>query len=89
MKKVTILLFWIFLFLGVKAAYEGNMEVALFFAITCAGESIARSIDYWPRLREKGKKKRQPVPEKEIRKLVRETEDEDNYEGLMDDLTDK
>jgi len=44
------LLYWLFMGLGIHAAYTGRMEVALFFAITCAGESIGVSIDYWPRL---------------------------------------
>lgn len=53
----TVILYWAFLILGIKAAYEGNLPVALFFAITCAGESIGVSIDQWPNYRIKKEKK--------------------------------
>ncbi len=46
-------LYFLFLVLGICAAYYGNLPVALFFAITCAGESIGKSIDYWPNLQAK------------------------------------
>ena len=54
-KSICRLAYLLFLVLGIHAAYTGNMPVALFFAITCAGESIAISIDYWPRLNTKVK----------------------------------
>ena len=56
-KFLCSLLYWVFLLLGIIAAYNDKMAVALFFAITCAGESIGASIDYWPRLRRKTKAK--------------------------------
>jgi len=46
-------LYWVFLILGIIAAYKGDWVVAMFFAITCAGESIAVSIDHWPKLNKK------------------------------------
>ena len=52
-KGLCRLLYLAFLILGIQAAYAGNMPVALFFAITCAGESIGMSIDYWPMLQKK------------------------------------
>jgi len=52
-KLFSRVLYWVFLFLGIQAAYNDKMAVALFFAITCAGESIGASIDYWPRLKYK------------------------------------
>ena len=55
MSFVCCCLYWLFLVLGILAAYDGNLPVALFFAITCAGESIGKSIDYWPKL-QKGAK---------------------------------
>ncbi len=53
MKLFCALLYWLFLGMGIAAAYDGNLPVALFFAITCAGESIGKSIDYWPRLQKR------------------------------------
>ncbi len=52
MGKLCAILYWVFLILGIHAAYNDRMAVALFFAITCAGESIGCSIDYWPKLRD-------------------------------------
>lgn len=54
-KQITGIAYFVCLFLGIHAAYTGNMPVAMFFAITCAAESIAKSIDYWPNTK-KGKK---------------------------------
>lgn len=51
MKKFFAILYFVFLGLGIHAAYNEKLSVALFFAITCAGESIGKSIDYWPRLK--------------------------------------
>lgn len=56
MKPLCSLLYWVFLVLGIHAAYNNKMAVALFFAITCAGESIGASIDYWPKLKTKNEK---------------------------------
>jgi len=53
MKIFFTLFYWLCFGLGVWAAYTRNMTVALFFAITCAGESIGCSIDTWPRLHKK------------------------------------
>lgn len=50
LRVFTGLLYFVFLGLGIYAAYHDKMAVALFFAITCAGESIGVSIDYWPSL---------------------------------------
>lgn len=44
------ILYLVFLFMGIHAAYNDRLAVALFWAITCAGESVAVSIDYWPGL---------------------------------------
>ena len=55
--KFFRLLYWVFLGLGIHAAYSEHMAVALFFAITCAGESLGMSIDYWPRLQKLHKTK--------------------------------
>ncbi len=54
-KLFCSLLYFVFLGLGIYAAYNDRMAVALFFAITCAGESIGKSIDYWPMLQKKPK----------------------------------
>ena len=53
MKAICKVLYVGFFIMGMVAAYRDQIAVALFFAITCAGESIAVSIDYWPRLRDK------------------------------------
>jgi len=50
-KKLSVLcaiLYWVLLIIGINAAYEGDLPVALFFAITCASENIGISIDHWP-----------------------------------------
>ena len=46
--KVMLIVFWV---VGVIAAFNGDLAVALFFAIFCAGESIGCSIDKWPKNR--------------------------------------
>lgn len=43
---ITSLIYFVFLTLGIIAAYKGDWLVAMFFAITCAAETIAVSIDY-------------------------------------------
>ncbi len=66
MKALCSLLYFVFLGLGIHAAYNDKMAVALFFAITCAGESIGKSIDYWPMLQIRDylkKKAQQPKEE--------------------------
>lgn len=45
-RSIASIIYFVFLTLGIIAAYKGNWIVAMFFAITCAGESIAVSIDY-------------------------------------------
>lgn len=50
-KKICAILYWILLTYGAIAACVGNLPVALFIAITCAGESIGTSIDQWPKFR--------------------------------------
>lgn len=45
MRKFTGILYFVFLFLGVFAAYKGDWIVMLFWAITCASQNIAVSID--------------------------------------------
>ncbi len=60
---ISSTLYWVFLGLGIHAAYNDKMAVALFFAITCAAESLGISIDYWPKLQE-GKSKHIKVKEK-------------------------
>ena len=57
MSKFAAIVYWVFLILGIHAAYNDRWVVALFFAITCAGEGVAASIDYWPRLQAKQKEK--------------------------------
>ena len=44
--SIGAVLYFVFLILGIIAAYKGDWIVAMFFAITCAAESIAVSIDY-------------------------------------------
>lgn len=46
LRALTAVLYFVFLTLGIIAAYRDRWVVAIFFAITCAGESIAVSIDY-------------------------------------------
>lgn len=46
LRAITAILYFVFLTLGIIAAYKDDWVVAIFFAITCAGESIAVSIDY-------------------------------------------
>ena len=53
LRIVCSLIHLVFLTLGIHAAYTGNMPVALFFAIIFGAESIAVSIDHWPRLNTK------------------------------------
>lgn len=45
---ICAILYWVFLVIGIDAAYKGNLPVALFFAITLASENIGISIDHWP-----------------------------------------
>ncbi len=45
-RAIAALLYFVFLTLGIIAAYQDKWIIAMFFAITCAGESIAVSIDY-------------------------------------------
>ena len=46
LRAITAIIYFVFLTLGIIAAYQDKWVVAMFFAITCAGESIAVSIDY-------------------------------------------
>ena len=52
-KVISGLLYFLFLILGIHAAYTDRLAVALFFAITWASENIAISIDYWPLMQKK------------------------------------
>lgn len=57
MRFYTTIVYFVFLVLGIHAAYAGNLAVAVFFAIVCTSENIAVSIDYWPGIKQKHHKK--------------------------------
>jgi len=44
-RVILVILYFILLGVGIYEAYRGDWVVALFWAITCAGESIGVSID--------------------------------------------
>ncbi len=45
LRSITGIAYFVCLYLGIKAAYDERWIPAMFWAITCAGESIAVSID--------------------------------------------
>jgi L-asparagine transporter-like permease len=45
-RKIAVIIYLVFLLLGIRAAYDGDWVVAMFWAIICASENIAVSIDY-------------------------------------------
>ena len=48
LKNVPNFIYFVFLFLGIKAAIQGDLCLTIFFSMYCMGESIASSIDQAP-----------------------------------------
>jgi hypothetical protein len=52
-KMTGLLIYLAFLFLGVRAALTGDIAGSIFFGLYCGFESLSRTIDYWPNLKQR------------------------------------